>query len=920
MKKIYALISTLALLLSSGIVAAQGCEDPIVQIFSGDSDGNSMVCAGEPFTLRVTNMSCTNPGDYYFEWTGFGSDETIDGNPQISIPAQTNGTASPNEITISLVIWDDVDDDMDTANDTIIGTDDITLEILPEMSVSIGIASGSEPLCLGNDISLIATVEGGGGAPFGSISWSGDVSGSQLSVIDNNVNQTSPSYSISVTDQDGCTATDSNNGISINPLPQPVVTGSAIYCTDDELELDVSSGGTITDCEWDVVSGEINPSASADDCMLTIPSVTTDDTNDYFVTITDDNGCEGVSSQFDVEVFELEIEISADLSEVCSNAGNVALDLDVISGAPLTTEQLTANGVDIDVETAEFDPEVGNTGTFTIVYSATNPGCSASASTTIEVLPIPDVSISGDIPTVCRNNSSIDLSDFISPAGGVFSSTDVTLPGDGILDPVEYAAGAIDFTYEFQAANSCINSVNGTLVVDPELIAEMEESFSICQGFETNLGVNPTGGSGSGYSFSWSNPGGLDNPNSQSPELLATLAEGSYDFTLTLTDNNGCEASGEQSVLVAAQPSVTITHVPASFCDNESLVMTANVEGGTGALQYFWENESGTTQPNTFETGPIVGSREISVEIVYPDFAQTGCQTTNFDTLVSASPSPNPSILSIPESNSICSNSASVFFAADKQNGTELFWSLGSVNQFVDSTREEGNAFYVYWGDDLAGSESIILQEIYPGSCDTTVSIDVTFNDSQGISPSEIVLSPLNGILYYNQSDLCYRWGTLNPNPNESINEPYINYNLPENHYQSLVVGELDTTLTYFCQVWLPGDCEDLDSPCSTTIVYQPKSNTSAPLPPEEKVDFKVFPNPNTGNFNFKMGDLIADRTYKWELRNTIGQIIDSGGFVPSGGDHTESLSIRNRAQGIYLLTISDGVNILKVSRVSIQN
>ncbi|HKL02202.1 MAG TPA: hypothetical protein VJ911_00950, partial [Cryomorphaceae bacterium] len=251
MKKIYSLISTLALLFSTGFVTAQGCEDPIVQIFSGDSDGNGMVCSGEPFALRVTNVSCTNPGDYYFVWSGFGSDETIDGNPEINVPVQTNATASAVEITISLVIWDDVDDDMDTVNDTIIGTDDITLEILPQMSVSIDTGNGSEPLCLGNDISLIAVVEGGGGAPYGSISWSGDVTGTQLSVIDNNVNQTSPSYSISVTDQDGCTASASNNEISINPLPQPVVTGSANYCTDDELALEVNSSGSITGCAWD---------------------------------------------------------------------------------------------------------------------------------------------------------------------------------------------------------------------------------------------------------------------------------------------------------------------------------------------------------------------------------------------------------------------------------------------------------------------------------------------------------------------------------------------------------------------------------------------------------------------------------------------------------------------------------------------
>jgi len=85
-------------------------------------------------------------------------------------------------------------------------------------------------------------------------------------------------------------------------------------------------------------------------------------------------------------------------------------------------------------------------------------------------------------------------------------------------------------------------------------------------------------------------------------------------------------------------------------------------------------------------------------------------------------------------------------------------------------------------------------------------------------------------------------------------------------------------------------------------------------------VDFKVFPNPNTGNFRFRIGNLNEYENYNWELRNTLGQIIDSGRFVSSGSDHTEALSVSNQAQGIYLLTISDGLNILKVSRVSIQN
>jgi hypothetical protein len=913
------LISITFLFLASSSVMAQGCEDPIIEIISGDDDGNNMVCAGQPFALRVTNMSCTNPEDYYFVWSGVGSGQTIDGNPQVNIPAQSNGSGSPLQLDINLVIWEDVGDDMNTANDTVIGEDDFVVMILAEFLVSIDIADGSEPQCLGNDISLTADVTGGGGAPF-NVSWSGDVTGSQLTVVDQNVSETSPGYTVDITDSDGCTATDTNDDISINPLPIGDIVGDSDYCVDEEIMLELDSEDEIASCFWDVVSGELSSNAVETNCAVSIPGAGTGDTNDYLVTFTDNSGCVGQSASFTVEVYELEISVSATENVVCSNGENIELLLDVISGAPLSTEELTANGENIDLGNPEFDPEVGQTGTFTIEYSATNPGCSASDTFTIEVLPIPDVSILPGIPTVCTNNSSIDLSEFVTPAGGIFSSPEEDFPVDGILDPVELPTGVVNFTYQFQAVNGCVNGMSEQLIIDPELVAEMDDSFSICQGFQRSLGVNPIGGAGSGYMFTWNNPAEIDNPFTQSPELEPTVSEGTYEFVLTLTDGNNCETSGSQTVTVAAQPSVNITHEPDGFCDTDSLIMMANVEGGTGDFQYFWESDAGTNQPSTYNTGSITGSREISVVIVYPDNALTGCQSTSFDTLVVASPSPNPSILSIPESNSICPNTASVFFAADKQDGTELFWELGEIDQFVDSTAESGNAFYVYWSENLTGTETIILQEAYPGSCDTTVTVEVNFNDSQGPDPADIYLSPLNGILYYNQAGLCYRWGTLNPNPNESINEPYINYNIPENNYQSLVVGELDTTLTYFCQAWLPGDCGDIESACATTVVYRPK-NQSFQLPPQdEEVVFSVFPNPNTGDFSFSIGDLLLNKEYSWQLRNTLGQIIDTGIFVPSDREHTESISIRNTARGIYLLSVFNESELLNVSRVSIQN
>jgi hypothetical protein len=51
------------------------------------------------------------------------------------------------------------------------------------------------------------------------------------------------------------------------------------------------------------------------------------------------------------------------------------------------------------------------------------------------------------------------------------------------------------------------------------------------------LNANPSGGSGTGYTFSWTGPGGFTS-TSQSPTVTTP---GSY--TVTVTDSNGCTGS-----------------------------------------------------------------------------------------------------------------------------------------------------------------------------------------------------------------------------------------------------------------------------------------------------------------------------------------------------------------------------------------
>jgi len=732
-------------------------------------------------------------------------------------------------------------------------------------------------------------------------------------------------YTITYTGTSGFCTNSASTTITVLETPDAQIVGSSPeaegFCAGEEMTLTSTVTGGDLSCSWSL---EGAPTADVT-CQLSREQLLLSDAGMYTLTVTDtDNGCVSDPATFTVEVDELNVSItsSAPSSGVCTDGDDVELNLVPAQG--VSDEDNLSFDPDFPEEALNglvIDPEVAGEGSYVFTYDVTEGACSKTATTTVVILPTPVVETSS-IPQVCNQNSSIDLSDFVSPSGGVFTFLDNT-EFDGSLNPVDTTDNAfLDFTYTVTLPTGCSSSIQNSLFVNPELEVSVEDDFELCVGGSGSLGAVATGG-GNNYTFSWNNAALIDNENSQFPNLVENIPIGAYNFQLTVNDQHNCTTTATQNLQIRGQAVVAITSVPDDvFCVGDSLLLKATFASGVGEPRYFWQGDPSPMQPDSFQTGPILQDEEFTVTLVFPP--ETGCDNRVEEKLFAPAPTPNPSILSatLSDANTVCNNEASIYFAQDRVPGTTLTWAIQGANQNIDSTNVDDDFFYVYWSNNLVGTETILLEEFLSEECQETAELEVTFSGSNAPPPAELFLSSLNGILVYNQSDLCYRWGFIDPNANVNANPPesYLNFDLNENTFQSFIIGDLDTTLTYFCQTWFPGDCEDVGGSCSTTIVYEPKNNSITQPPPKEKAGFAVFPNPNTGNFNFKIDDLIENRNYNWELRNSLGQIIDSGDFVPSGSDHSESLSIQNQAQGIYLLTISDGINILKVSRVSIQN
>ncbi len=886
-------------LLMCGVAHSQ-CDDPVIDI---NGDSNSIVCSGETIDLRIVPSSCVGGETYDFEWSDGSSGVNLQ---TIEVTVPSNSSASAIDTIYSVTIMDGV---------TPIGTDSITISVLPEMSVSIA-AEVSPPLCIGNDINLTGTVTGGSGSGFNT-SWTNVDTENGLQAVDENV-ASGTMYGISVTDSEGCMASVSNVSFTINPLPGPIsITGDLEFCVGEAMTLNINPTEANFDCEWKK-DGNATPSSN---CVLVRDPIALADEGDYTVTVTNTNTqCVSQSPAVTVQVDFLEVTIDPVIGPegVCANDDPIPLNLTPNLGAlnPFTLTTVPITGA---IVVDEFLPQISGPGSFVVTYQGTFGFCTESASTTIVVKALPVVTLD-PIPTVCNINSNIDLNDYVSESGGTFTFSDDS-EFDGAFTPVDTTDNInLQFNYIFTGVNGCTVSTPGILPINPELVATPNPGFTVCQGTESTLGATPSGGGG-GFGFTWSNPELLNDQTAQFPSLLNTVPVGEHIFGLLLEDVNACVAQTTQTININPQPGVSISQDPEVFCEGESITLTAHYTGGVGNPAYFWQGDFGTPdQPNTFQTGPIDSTTPFTIQISFE--SSTGCNTVQNILNITPSATPDPTITSIPESNTVCRGQVSAYFAAERKEGSLLTWSISENTSNVDSSFVDDDTFWVYWAHELSGEASVNLEEYLSKDCQAVANFPINFSNDASPPLSEIYFSELNGILYYNLSGLCYNWGYIDPNPNLGTNppEPYVNYDIDQNHYQSLIVGELDSTLTYFCQTWARGDCGDISGACSNTILFDAKHNEPPVRTPKEKIEFQVYPNPNNGVFNFQIGTLTPDRTYYWELRNILGQEVGEGNFTPQNEDYTGTIKAPPHANGIYLLTVFDHGEIRNVARIAIHD
>jgi uncharacterized repeat protein (TIGR01451 family) len=165
-------------------------------------------------------------------------------------------------------------------------------------------------------------------------------------------------------------------------------------------------------------------------------------------------------------------------------------------------------------------------------------------------------------------------------------------------------------------------TAQATVTEYPRPVANPDNG-GICNGQDTMICANPSGGSGAPYTFDWTGPGGFTSTD----ECITVSVPGSY--CVVVTDSNGC-ASIEACGLVVLNPDPT--------CAIQGLVdvcaLSSNVYSGpAGMASYLWTiaGDGAIVGPNNLQTvqvlaGAIGGSYTLTLDIVDANGCPGSCQ------------------------------------------------------------------------------------------------------------------------------------------------------------------------------------------------------------------------------------------------------------------------------------------------------
>ena len=623
------------------------CVNCVTPIFSV----SSVNCAGgSDGSITVTPTGGTPP--YSYQWSPGGA----------TTPTITGLTAGTYTVTIT----DDA------------GCPEVAPIILNEINPLItGVFNSGNVSCFGASDGFINAQAQGGTSPYNYLWNNGAITPS--------LNNLPPgTYTLTVTDAAGCTATTST---TLSQPPALSVTASAnsgascANSSDGSATATGSGGIPPLSYEWD--NGEMTATATG------LSQGT------HTVTVTDDGGCTATASVAIIAPSQLTVALGNG-GAVCFGASDGFITATPNGGTPGYVYVWSTT-----------PPQTGQTatglapGNYGVTVTDAN-GCTVSASA--DVLQAPEIVVTtSQVDLVCNgaSNGSITAN---SVVGFPFVTYQFVWSNGTIANAVNTStinnltAGTYTVTVTDAILGACSRIISVTIVEPPAFDATISAATNVSCGGSSDgtITVAATGGT-PGYTYVWNNGG--------TTPTISGLSGGTY--TVTVTDMNSCTTTATSTI---TEPQTLFTLMSATTpisCNSASDgVVSVQANGGIPTYNYIWSN--GQTIPSISNLGP--GTYFVTVT------DNTGCTDTNSISISEPLPFTAMVIDSANTSCTACIGTADL----DITNGNAPFTIIWSGGQTIEDPTTL-----------CAGINTVTVTDT--NGCTTTASVSIGSSSTLGI-------------------------------------------------------------------------------------------------------------------------------------------------------------------------------------------
>ena len=764
------------------------------------SSNNVLVVIGGPIptiSIAAPNSIC------------IGAQATLTGSG-----GHTYSWYNPSSINSSIVLSPTI-----STTYTVLGTNTVTgckntstatvnVNSLPTISVL-----GASSVCEGSD----ATLTGSGGNTY---SWYNAATTSSIVITVSGAIGTT--YTLVGTNTvTGCT--NSITGIvNVNPNPTVSVTATETNCiqSDGTANATVSGGNPTYVYYWNS-----NPSQSTQTASNLAPGV-------YSVTVTDINGCKGVSTaSVSMSNNIPTVAISAISNANCfgDSSGKATA---VVTGGNIPYSYLwLPNGATTQIATGL------SANNYTVTVKDVN-GCTTTNTVSIaQPLQMLDAAVTTNSVS-CNGGRTGSANVVVS--GGTPGYSYLWLPSGGTTSTANNLQAKITY--------SCtVIDINGCLTITTATIAEPTAALSIsgistvpvsCKGDNTGSASVTVNSGTPGYTYSWQPSGGT---TSTANNLNAKTT-----YTCNVTDANGCPLA---TTVTITEPSASLSNTittNVAGCTVANGIAVAIASGGTAQYTYVWSN----SQTGNIASG--LASGVYSVKII----DNNGCKDSALVTISTTTVIPNMKVAStVPVS------------CVDRSDG--------SASVIVSS----GTPGYIYSWQPSGGTTSTA------NNLNAKTTYTCTIADANGCTDVAMVniKEPTAVLVSLTCGETICKGGTTKIGAHPTGGTAPYTYNwLPTSKSDSTILVQPTTTTQYTVVVTDGHGCTSTSSSvCSVIVFPQPTANFDSTSTHDSPPVF-TFNNLSSGGIK-----------WAWDFGDgTVSEEKNPTHTFPSGGSYTVTQTI----------------------------